>query len=130
MKPKISARIATATLLLLAAAPLATAQQAAPSVRKVQYTRNQPRTITGTVHDGSNEPLRGAIVQMETEGTMAIQSYVTDERGLYHFRNLSSETDYQVWATFRGHSSKHHDISKFDKKTDRDIALVIDLTKD
>ena len=130
LKPKIFALIATATLLLLSAALAATAQQAAPQAHTVQYTRNPPRTITGTVHDGSNEPLRGAIVQVEAEGTMVIQSYVTDERGLYHFRNLSSETDYQVWATFRGHSSKHHDISKFDKKPDRDIALVIDLTKD
>jgi hypothetical protein len=105
-------------------------RSSATRVLEVQYTRNAPRNITGTVQDGSNEPLRGAVVQVEQEGTMTIQSFVTDERGVYHFRNLNSETDYQIWATFRGHQSKHHEISRFDKKPDRAIPLVIDLTKE
>ena len=133
MKPKFSVslvRSAGAVLALTACLPAIAQQPDAPHLRTVQYTRNTPRDISGTVHDGGNEPLRGAVVQVEQEGTMVIQSYVTDERGIYHIRNLSSSTDYQVWATFRGHHSKHSDISKFDKKADREIALVIDLTKD
>jgi len=133
LKSIFSAKIvrhAVATLALLACVA-ATAQQAsAPRMLDVQYTRNAPRNITGTVHDGGNEPLRGAVVQVEQEGTMTIQSYVTDERGTYRIRNLSSTMDYQVWATFRGHHSKHFEISKFDKQADREIPLVIDLTKD
>ena len=133
MKPKFSVslvRSAGALLALTACLPSIAQQPDAPHLRTVQYTRNTPRDISGTVHDGGNEPLRGAVVQVEQEGTMVIQSYVTDERGIYHIRNLSSATDYQVWATFRGHHSKHSEISKFDKKSDREIALVIDLTKD
>ncbi|SEB84185.1 carboxypeptidase-like regulatory domain-containing protein [Terriglobus roseus] len=133
MKRKLSVTIVrhAAALLALTACLAGTAQQAsAPRLLNAQYTRNTPRNITGTVHDGGNEPLRGAVVQVEQEGTMVIQSYVTDERGTYRIRNLSSNSDYQVWATFRGHHSKHFDISKFDKQADRDIALVIDLTKE
>jgi len=94
-----------------------------------QIQRNPPRTITGTVTDGGHEPLRGAVVQIETEGTMTIQSFVTDERGIYHFRNLNPDADYQVWATFRGVHSKHENISKFDHKADREIPLKIELAK-
>jgi hypothetical protein len=94
-----------------------------------QYQRNPPRTITGTVTDGGHEPLRGAVVQIETEGSMTIQSFVTDERGIYHFRNLNPDADYQVWATFRGMHSKHENVSKFDHKQDREIPLKIELAK-
>ncbi len=96
-----------------------------------QITRNPLRSVTGSVTDGGGkEPLRGAVVQIEAEDTMVIQSYVTDERGTYHFRNLRPDADYRIWATFRGHRSKTQEMSKFDRKPDREIPLSIDLTKD
>ena len=85
--------------------------------------------LPGTVQDGGHEPLRGAVVQMEAAGTLVIQSYVTDERGEYHFRNMSSDTDYTLWATFRGNKSKTQALSKFDHKLDRVIPLEILLDK-
>lgn len=94
-----------------------------------QYNRAPLRSLSGTVSAGK-EPIRGAVVQIEAEDTMVIQSYVTDERGIYHFRNLRPDADFHVWATFRGHRSKTHEMSKFDRKADREIALEIDLTKD
>lgn len=97
---------------------------------QAQITRNPLRSVTGSVTDGGKEPLRGAVVQIEAEDTMVIQSYVTDERGTYHFRNLRSDADYRVWATFRGHRSKTQEMNKFDHKTDREISLEIDLTKE
>ena len=96
---------------------------------QAQYTRTPLRNITGTVQDGGHEPLRGAVVQLEAAGTLVIQSYVTDERGQYHFRNISSDTDYTVWATFRGNKSKTFSLSKFDHKLDREIPLEIVLVK-
>ena len=94
-----------------------------------QYTRAPLRNISGSVTDASHEPLRGAVVQIEAAGTLVIQSYVTDERGIYHFRNLSSDNDYTVWATFRGNRSKTEAIGKFDHKLDREIPLEIVLVK-
>ena len=69
------------------------------------------------------------MVQIEEAGTLVIRSYVTDERGEYHFRNLSSDADYTLWATFRGNRSKTHAIGKFDHKLDREIPLEIVLDK-
>jgi hypothetical protein len=95
-----------------------------------QITRNPLRSVSGSVKDGTNEPLRGVVVQIEAEDTLVIQSYVTDEHGTYHFRNLRPDSDYRIWATFRGHRSKTHEMSKFDHKLDREIHLSIDLTKE
>lgn len=94
-----------------------------------QMTRNPLRSVSGSVTDGGREPLRGAVVQIEAEDTLVIQSYVTDERGTYHFRNLRPDADYRVWATFRGQRSKTQEMSKFDRKLDREIPLAIDLTR-
>ena len=96
---------------------------------QAQYTRSPERAITGTVQDASHEPLRGAVVQMEEAGSLVIRSYVTDEKGEYHFRNVSSNSDFTLWATFRGNKSKTFPISKFDHKPDRVIALEIVLDK-
>lgn len=95
-----------------------------------QMTRNPLRSVSGSVTDGGREPLRGAVVQIEAEDTLVIQSYVTDERGTYHFRNLRPDADYRIWATFRGHRSKTQEMSKFDRKLDREISLAIDLTRE
>ena len=95
-----------------------------------QITRNPLRSVSGSVTDGGKEPLRGAVVQIEAEDTLVIQSYVTDERGTYHFRNLRPDADYRVWATFRGQRSKTQEMSKFDHKLDREISLSIELGKD
>ncbi len=94
-----------------------------------QYTRAPLRSVAGTVTDAGQEPLRGAVVQIEALDTLTIQSYETDERGTYRFRNLRSDCDYSVWATFRGNRSKTRAMGKFDRQLDRDIPLTIVLEK-
>ena len=115
---RVARLMLTLSLLLMARVP-----------SQAQYTRAPERAITGTVQDGSHEPLRGAVVQMEEAGTLVIRSYVTDQRGEYHFRNVSSSSDFTLWATFRGNKSKTESISKFDHKLDREIPLEIVLAK-
>ena len=94
-----------------------------------QYTRNPLRTITGTVNDAGQEPIRGAVVQIEAMDTLVIQSYETNETGTYHFRNLRSDCDYTLWATYRGNRSKTHGVGKFDHTLDREIPIVVVLAK-
>jgi hypothetical protein len=129
-------RLLQAGVLALLAFVTATQARGADStsrkhrIRRTQYTRNPLRTITGTVRDQGDEPLRGAVVQIKAEDTLVIQSYVTDDRGIYHFRNLRPDADFEIWATFRGHHSKHHAVSKFDHDVERTIPLLVDLNKD
>jgi hypothetical protein len=93
------------TLILLLAIPgLAFAQQpSAPSMR----------SLSGHVTDESHEPLRGAIVQLQNSDDNTIVTYLTQADGAYHFKRLNGAIDYRVWASFRGHSSPVHSISKF-----------------
>lgn len=96
---------------------------------QAQYTRSPARNVTGTVTDAGQEPLRGAVVQIEAADTMVIASFITNDRGEYQFHNLRSDADFTLWATFRGNRSKTHAIGKFDRKLDRDIPMTIVLEK-
>ncbi len=114
--------IRTLALLCLAMVALAACGQ--------HYEREPRRTVSGTVTDYSHEPLRGAVVQIEMEGTMTIQSFVTDERGIFHFHNLNPDVDYTLWANFRGRQSQKESLSKFDHQADRVFHLIVRPAKD
>ena len=113
-----AARLSAVALMLLPAMPFA-----------AQYTRAPLRTVTGTVTDGGREPIRGAVVQIEAADTLVIQSYETNETGTYHFRNLRSDCDYTLWATYRGNRSKTYGMGKFDHALDREIPITVVLAK-
>ena len=93
----------------------------------VAFAQSSTRTITGTVQDRQHEPLRGAIVQVQNEANNSLVTYITERAGHYSFKRLSGETDYHLWATFRGHESRHKELSHFDSKQDKTIVLVIRL---
>ena len=85
------------------------------------------RTLTGIVTDRHHEPLAGAIVQVHSESTLTVVSYIADRDGHYVFKHLSPDDDYDVFATYRGVRSKARRLSKFDSKPDRELHLVIRL---
>jgi len=85
------------------------------------------RTLTGTVTDRHREPLAGAIVQVHSETTLSVVSYITGRNGEYVFKHLSPDDDYNVFATYRGYRSKARRLSKFDSKPDREFRLVVRL---
>ena len=85
------------------------------------------RTLTGTVTDRHREPLAGAIVQVHSETTLSVVSYITGRNGEYVFKHLLADDDYNVFATYRGYRSKARRLSKFDAKPERNFHLVIRL---
>jgi len=82
------------------------------------------RTISGIVTDDHHEPLHGVVVELENSSSHQIVSYLTAEDGRYSFKRLDSNTDFQVWATFRGHKSTVHSISMFDSHMQKVIDIV------
>jgi hypothetical protein len=82
------------------------------------------RTVSGTVTDG-HEPLGGAIVQLQNPGNNSIVSYITDANGGYHFKRLDGQTDFTIWAMFRGHRSAVRSISKFDSHMNKVINFTV-----
>lgn len=83
------------------------------------------RELTGKVTDGHNEPLRGAVVQVQNGVTASIISFITGEDGRYTFKRLDGQTDYRFWATFRGQKSKVENLSKFDNDKPKVANLVV-----
>ena len=87
--------------------------------------QDSPRELTGTVQDRDKEPLKGAIVQLENESTNQVTSYITGPDGGFDFKRISGDSDYRVWATFRGRRSKNHELSHFDSNRHPKVVLLI-----
>jgi hypothetical protein len=108
VRPLHLAGFFVAMLLLMAAgfAPIARAQDQGFGVKQLQ----------GKVLGASDAPLSGAIVYLENSRNNDIKSYITEADGSYHFADLSADTDYTVWAAFRGKKSPVKTISSFDSR--------------
>ncbi len=53
------------------------------------------RTVQGIVTDEADNPISGAVVQLENLKTLQIRSYITKEKGNYYFGELSTDIDYK-----------------------------------
>ncbi len=94
---------------------------------ELSHAQHTVRTVRGVVTDGSHEPLKGAVVQVENDETKSVRSYITDSHGAYTFARLDGDADYRVFARFRGKESKSRTVSGFDTHPVRIINLVIRL---
>ncbi len=99
----LPAPILAAGLLMLTAAPAAHAQTAA-------------KVIQGKVLDGGGTPLPGGIVYLQDQKTNVIKTFIATGDGSYRFGQLPADTDYKIWADFKGQKSKEKLISSFDTK--------------
>ena len=85
------------------------------------------RVAEGHVVDDNGQPLDAAVVYLENPTSLDIKSYLSDSKGSYHFSQLASQTDYEVWAEKNGTQSKHKFISQFSSKTHFVFTLKVDF---
>jgi Carboxypeptidase regulatory-like domain len=81
------------------------------------------KTLQGRVLGVDDAPLSGAIVYLQDGKTNSIRSFFSTANGSYRFGQLSSDTDYQVWAKYKNEKSGTRTISSYDSRKN----LVIDL---
>ena|SRR5579863_6394954 len=87
------------------------------------------RTLSGIVTDQNSRPIKQAAVQIENERTLVVRSYITDDRGEFHFAELSPNIDYELEAQFDGIRSPKKVLSQFDSRHNATMKLVIRLPR-
>ncbi len=87
------------------------------------------RTVQGIVTDEADNPISGAVVQLENMKTLQIRSYITKEKGDYYFGDLSTDIDYKLHAENHGMVSSTKTLSSFDSRKQATMNLKVDQQK-
>jgi hypothetical protein len=117
-------RMFVLALAALTAGGAALAWAAPPKERKGE---SQLRTLDGVVMGKADAPLSGAVVYLKNTKTLAVKSLYSGADGAYRFNALSPNTDYEVFAEYRGKRSDTKTLSAFDSRTQTRINLHIDV---
>jgi hypothetical protein len=88
-----------------------------------------PKSLDGKVLGNGDVPLSGAIVYLQDSKTNNIRSFIATADGSYRFGQISPDTDYQVWAEYKGVKSPTKAISSFDSRKQVTIDLRIKSDK-
>jgi hypothetical protein len=110
---------------LFVAAPIA----GFPTPALAQQRGPVDRIVEGKVIDKVEAPLKGAVVYLKDDHTLAVKSFIVDDGGHYRFGQLAQSTDYELWAELDGKKSNTRAISSFDNKNAFVINLKIDTGK-
>ena len=87
------------------------------------------RVVQGRVMDKSSGLLQGAVVYLKDGHSLAVKSFISDDKGTFRFGQLAQNTDYEIWAEHDGKKSQVKTISSFDNKNQIFIDLKIDTEK-
>lgn len=85
------------------------------------------RTLQGIVTDVQENPLARAVVQLKNTKTLQVKSFLTDEKGGYHFNGLDPDIDYEVKADYGNTSSGTRKITSFDSRREVVINFKLDV---
>lgn len=113
--------ICIATILFCA---VLNAQHKNPEVPRGAEDTNT-RTVQGVVTNAANQPVEGAVVQLENTKTLQIRSFITQKDGMYHFAGLGTDVEYKLKADYDGVSTSWKTLSVFNTKKTAVINLKL-----
>jgi hypothetical protein len=81
------------------------------------------RSVEGAVTSPEGQPVVGAVVFLKNLKTLQVLSSITKEGGVYTFRDLNPNVDYELRAESNGLSSPTRNLSSYDTR----IHAVVNL---
>ncbi len=106
MRSALYACCAVVVVLMVMAAPM-------PLARAQDYGL---RNLQGKVYDGKDATIQGAIVYLQNSRNNDVKTFISGDDGSYRFAALSADTDYTVWAAYKGKKSPTKEVSSFDSR--------------
>ena len=88
------------------------------------------RGISGTVCDKNENPISSAVVYLKNIRTLTVRTYISGEKGEYHFSGLDPNVDYEIHAEHDDLTSGNHTLSSLDSRKDMTYTLKINKEKD
>ena len=129
MKTKRSRHSALILGIVLSLVAFADVSIAAAATAAVTTKVPVLRTVEGEVCSKQGLPIKGAVVYLKDAKSLAVKSYLSDDQGHFHFRQLSMNLDYDLWAELNGKRSRTHNISQFNSKPDLRYKLKLPDSK-
>jgi hypothetical protein len=83
------------------------------------------RSVSGTVTDGADAIVEGAVVQLKDTKSLQVRSFITRQDGTYRFHGLSRDVDYELEAKHQGATSGTRTLSSFDNRQEAVMNLKI-----
>ena len=83
------------------------------------------KNLQGKVFDAKDTPISGAIVYLQNSRNNDVKTFISGNDGAYRFAALSADTDYSVWAAYKGKKSPTKSVSSFDTRKQVFIDLHI-----
>lgn len=115
--------------ILLCVSGMRAAAQVTPGTAVTSKKVPQPRTVEGIVRSKSGSPIQNAVVYLKDTHSLTVKSFLSTADGSFHFRQLSLNADYDLWAELNGKRSKTRSISQFNSKPDLHYTLTLDTGK-
>jgi Carboxypeptidase regulatory-like domain len=88
------------------------------------------RGISGTVCDKNDSPIPSAVVYLKNVRTLTVRTYISGDKGEYHFSGLDPNVDYEIHAEHDDLTSANHTLSSLDSRKDMTFTIKINKEKD
>lgn len=92
-------------------------------------SRDLTRSVSGTVTVGDSTAAVGAIVFLKNQKSLEVRSFITKDKGEYHFSGLSPDIDFEIHAELQGQKSPSKTLSSFDSRKEAVINLKLPARK-
>jgi hypothetical protein len=88
------------------------------------------RGVSGTILDKDEHPVDAAVVYLKNVRALTVRTYITNDKGEYHFSGLDPNADYELHAEHGDLTSPNHTVSSLDSRKELVVTLKINKEKE